>query len=69
MFTKVKDHDRVAFEAYMAIYRNHGDHVILASPTLDGLADIWDKNCDVPLDRAAAQKVFIISAIFLATAV
>jgi hypothetical protein len=62
MFNRVKDHERVAFEAYMAIYRNHGDHVILASPTIDGLSDIWDKNCDLPLNREIVQHVLIVNA-------
>lgn len=62
MFTKLTDNGRVAFEAYMAIYGNHGDHVILASPTIDGLSDIWDRNCDLPLNRDAVQHVYIVTA-------
>jgi hypothetical protein len=62
MFTKVYDHGRVAFEAYMAIYRNDGDHLILAAPTLDALAESWEGVAGLPLNREQAQKVFIVSA-------
>jgi len=62
-FTKIEDHGRVAFEAYVAIYRNDGkNHIVLGSPTVDGLAKIWFSVAGVPLDREKAQRVRIIKA-------
>lgn len=63
MFSDCRDHDRHAFEAYLAVWRNDGNHVVIAAPTLDALAEAWDQIVDgIPLDRDAAQHVFIISA-------
>ena len=61
-FAKLHDHDRISFEAYMAIYRNHGDHVILAAPTLQKLSEIWEPIAGLPLDETAVQHVYIIAA-------
>jgi hypothetical protein len=61
-FAALRDHDRVAFDAYTAIYRNHGKHVGRVAPTLDALADMWLQIVGEPLDRDSAQHVVIIKA-------
>lgn len=60
-FVRTRDHGRIAFKAYMAIYNKRGQHVIVAAPDLDALATAWDGITGVPLDRTSAQEVFIVS--------
>lgn len=61
-FKKQKDHDRVAFEAYVAISSNSGSHMMVGAPTLNALAEAWAQVTGIPLDRRMAQRVFIVSA-------
>ncbi len=51
-----------ATKANLTDRQNGGDNVILAAPTLDGLARLWEQVVNLPLDRTFAQHVFIISA-------
>lgn len=59
-FVPVKDHDRVAYKAYAAIWKNGGKHVMLAAPTLDKLAEVWDQIVGTPLNRETSQAVVIL---------
>lgn len=61
LFAKRSDHGRIAFECHMAIWRNHGEHVVIAAPSLEALANAWLQVVGVPLNRAIAQEVVIVS--------
>ncbi len=53
----------MAFEAYVAIYRNDGkNHIVLGSPSIDGLAEAWQRVSGQPFEREKAQRVRIIKA-------
>lgn len=62
-FKKMQDHGRIAFEGFMAVYRNGGNHILLVAPSLDSLSDAWDKIVEIPpLVRESAQHVLIVKA-------
>lgn len=64
-FEKLKDHDRIAFAACMAIYRNLADesHIIVAAPNVEALAVAWEPIAGRPLDRDLVQHVVVVAAI------
>lgn len=52
-----------AYMAYMAIWqRGSRPHVVIAAPTMEDLADQWDRITGNDLDKTMAQRVFICSA-------
>lgn len=62
-FDKTTDHGRIAFKVYMAVYRNHGDHVILAAPTIAALSEFWEFMVPAtPLQKDEVQEILIVKA-------
>ena len=59
-FVQLKDHDRVGYKAFAAVWINNGKHTMLAAPTLDKLAEVWEQIVEQPLNRATAQEVIIL---------
>lgn len=59
-FTKLKDHERVAFEGFMAVYSNFEKHVIIAAPSMEVLEQFWKLATSAELNKQAVQHVHII---------
>ncbi len=59
-FMATKYNGQIAFEAYIAVNGNGGNHVILASPTLDKLEKVWTDFCVTGLEKERVQHVLII---------
>ena len=49
-FVVIKDHERKAYKAFMAIWGNQRRHVVIAAPTLDTLEERWFEIVHVPLN-------------------
>lgn len=50
------------YSAWVAIWTNRGrGHVVIGAPTLDDLAEHWERITHSDFDRSAAQRVFLCS--------
>ena len=61
-FRQLKDHDRIAFGAYVALHDGK-EQIMLGAPSLDALEREWNSRYpESPLDRERAQRVLIVAA-------
>lgn len=51
-----------AFEAYIAVRDDNGEHVVLGAPTLGKLAALWKRMTGCELIAHEAQHVYIVAA-------
>jgi hypothetical protein len=61
-FTMLKDHKRIAFDSYIAIWYNENRHVIIGAASLEALEDRWLQITGLVLESSNAQHVRIIQA-------
>jgi hypothetical protein len=62
-FTEIKDYDRPAYEAWVAIWNdeeNTKEHIAIAGPTLESLTASWLKITGLDLIADRAQHVVFI---------
>lgn len=63
-FTSTTDHGRKCFEAYVTVVNllDGSPHFFLGAPSLEALAEHWDKFARNPFNPEKAQHVLIMQA-------
>ena len=50
---------KTSFAAFVAVWTNGGNHVVIGAPTLEGLEDAWSKITSGTLNPKHAQRIAI----------